>query len=132
MASAVSVFFIWAINTELSVVCLNAVFNCLINCGFNCLDVVSSEQYPTSLRLVHLHPTTGFICTTAILFFFGFRTTGFGLLSCVGRIAAILGNVTFGNLIDVGKALPVLTTSAVLLSGGLAALKLPESKSLNM
>ena len=61
-----------------------------------------------------------------------FRATAFGFLSCLGRVAAILGNATFGNLIDVNKAFPVLITSAVLFAGGAIGLKLPESKSKTM
>lgn len=57
-----------------------------------------------------------------------FRATGYGFLSAVSRISAILGNLTFAAFIHTSKALPVLTTAAVLFIGALFSLKLHETK----
>ena len=56
------------------------------------------------------------------------RSSGFGFLSFIGRIAAILGNVAFGQLIGVSKAIPILITAVIMALGGVLSFKLPESK----
>ncbi len=56
------------------------------------------------------------------------RATASGFLSSLGRIAAILGNVSFGSFISVSKAIPILLTAAILALGGLVSIKLPESR----
>ena len=56
------------------------------------------------------------------------RSTGFGVFSGLGRIAAIIGNVTFGQLIDVARAIPVIITATIMILGGFGSLRLPESK----
>ncbi|GFY74023.1 synaptic vesicle glycoprotein 2B [Trichonephila inaurata madagascariensis] len=55
-------------------------------------------------------------------------STGYGFLSAISRLAAILGNLTFARFISVSRALPVLTTATVLMVGALASLKLKETK----
>ena len=45
--------------------------------------------------------------------------------SGIGRIGAILGNVMFGHLLDVDRAIPILIIASSLLLGGLAAVFLP-------
>jgi len=54
------------------------------------------------------------------------RGTAFGIHSGIGRIGAILGNVTFGNLIDVDIALPILLVASVLAVGAVASIFLPS------
>ena len=44
----------------------------------------------------------------------------------VGRVASILGNVVFGQLIDLNCAVPMVTVATLLLLGGLSAVKLPN------
>ena len=57
-----------------------------------------------------------------------FRSTAFGIQSSMGRIAGLLGNVTFGNLIGISKAIPILITASLMAIGGSITLKLPETK----
>lgn len=45
----------------------------------------------------------------------------------VGRLSAILGNVVFGELVDVHCSIPLLMVSGLLCLGGLVALKLPKT-----
>lgn len=45
--------------------------------------------------------------------------------SGIGRIGAIIGNVMFGHLLDVDRAIPILIIASSLLLGGLAAIFLP-------
>lgn len=54
-----------------------------------------------------------------------FRSTAFGVHSGIGRIGAILGNVMFGHLLDVDRAVPIITVASLLLVGALSAVFLP-------
>ena len=45
--------------------------------------------------------------------------------SGVGRIGAILGNVMFGHLLDVDRAIPIITVASLLLIGAISAVFLP-------
>jgi hypothetical protein len=45
--------------------------------------------------------------------------------SGIGRIGAIIGNIMFGHLLDVDRAIPILIIASSLLLGGLAAVFLP-------
>ena len=53
------------------------------------------------------------------------RSTAFGIHSGIGRIGAVLGNVTFGNLIDADRTLPILLVASLLAIAAVAALFLP-------
>ena len=48
--SGLSVFFIWFTDTEVAVVAMNCVFNFVVVGAWNCIDIVSTELYPTQLR----------------------------------------------------------------------------------
>lgn len=43
------------------------------------------------------------------------------------RLGAILGNITFGYLVETNCAVPILMVAALLISGGLAGLALPNT-----
>lgn len=45
--------------------------------------------------------------------------------SGIGRIGAILGNVMFGHLLDVDRAIPIITVASLLLVGAISAVFLP-------
>lgn len=105
LVSSVSVFAIYAVNTKTQSLLMSCVFSGVSVVAWNALDVVGTELYPTHIR------------SSALGFFTG-----------VGRVAAIMGNVVFGQLVDTNCAVPVLMVSALLLAGGLAALRLPRTK----
>ncbi|CAG0922051.1 unnamed protein product [Notodromas monacha] len=44
------------------------------------------------------------------------------------ELPEILGSLTFGNYIGVSRAIPMLTTAAVLLIGAIASIRIPETK----
>ena len=48
------------------------------------------------------------------------------MLTGVGRIASILGNVIFGLLVDTNCAVPMLLVAGLLSIGGLCSIKLPN------
>ena len=46
--------------------------------------------------------------------------------SGIGRIGAIFGNVMFGHLLDVDRAIPIITVASLLLVGAISAVFLPS------
>uniref|UniRef100_A0AAY4DKR4 Major facilitator superfamily (MFS) profile domain-containing protein n=1 Tax=Denticeps clupeoides TaxID=299321 RepID=A0AAY4DKR4_9TELE len=105
LVSSISVFFIWVVRTKTHSVVMSCVFSGVSVICWNALDVLSTELYPTHLR-----------------------SSALGFFSGVARIAAITGNVIFGQLVDTNCAVPVLLVSAFLLTGGLVTLRLPRTK----
>ncbi|MBN3307838.1 SV2B protein, partial [Amia calva] len=105
LVSGISVFFIWMVKTKLQSLAMSCVFSAVSVISWNALDVISTELYPTQLR------------SSALGFFTG-----------VGRVAAILGNMVFGQLVDSNCAIPILLVAVLLFSGGLAATRLPKTK----
>ncbi|XP_033904382.3 synaptic vesicle glycoprotein 2C [Acipenser ruthenus] len=105
LLSGVSVFFIWAVQTKTQTLIMSCVFSAVSVIAWNALDVIGTELYPTQLR------------SSALGFFTG-----------VGRVASILGNVVFGQLVDTNCAVPILLVAALLVIGGVAAIKLPRTK----
>ncbi|XP_019934439.2 synaptic vesicle glycoprotein 2B [Paralichthys olivaceus] len=105
LVSSLSVFLIYVVQTKVQSLILSCVFSGVSVIAWNALDVVGTELYPTQLR------------SSALGFFTG-----------VGRVAAIMGNVVFGKLVDTNCAVPVLLVSALLLTGGLVALLLPQTR----
>lgn len=59
---------------------------------------------------------------------FHYRTTAYGFLSAASRIAGVLGSLCFGQFIYSSQAIPMLTTSAVLMIGAMFSLKLKETR----
>ncbi|KFM64922.1 Synaptic vesicle glycoprotein 2B, partial [Stegodyphus mimosarum] len=107
--TSASAFLIWFLDTRTTIIAFEAIFNFISISGWNAVDVITTESYPASLR-----------------------STGYGFLSAISRLAAILGNFTFAHYISISKALPILTTAAVLLVGAICSLKLPETKDILM
>ncbi|XP_042352794.1 synaptic vesicle glycoprotein 2B [Plectropomus leopardus] len=105
LVSCLSVFFIYVVQTKTQSLILSCVFSGVSVIAWNALDVVGTELYPTQLR------------SSALGFFTG-----------VGRVAAITGNIAFGKLVDTNCAVPILLVSALLLTGGLVALLLPQTR----
>lgn len=44
------------------------------------------------------------------------------------KLAAVLGNLIFGSLVGITKAIPILLASGVLVAGGLVGLRLPDTR----
>lgn len=105
LVSSLSVFLIYVVQTKAQSLILSCVFSGVSVIAWNALDVLGTELYPTHLR------------SSALGFFTG-----------VGRVAAITGNLAFGKLVDSNCAVPVLLVSLLLLTGGLVALLLPQTR----
>ena len=56
------------------------------------------------------------------------RGTGFGFCNALCKLAAVLGNLIFGSLVSITKAIPILMASSVLVGGGLVGLRLPDTR----
>lgn len=56
------------------------------------------------------------------------RTTAFGFLNALCKLAAVLGISIFTSFVGITKAVPILLASAALALGSTLALKLPETR----
>lgn len=103
VVSGLSVFFIALCNSSSQSVIMSCVFGAISVIGWNCLDVISVELYPTNLR-----------------------TTAAGFEMGIGRIASILANLTFGLLVNTFCLIPMLLVAGLMTAGGLSAFLLPN------
>ncbi|KAJ8868598.1 hypothetical protein PR048_030136 [Dryococelus australis] len=104
--SSIASLFIWFLDTNSAIIIFEAIFNFVFICAWNTIDVATVESYPTHLR-----------------------TTGFGFLNATCRLGGLLGVITFRNLVTWSRAVPMLTTAAVLLVGGITSVRLTETSS---
>ncbi|KAM4635063.1 synaptic vesicle glycoprotein 2C [Polymixia lowei] len=103
--SGISCFFLWFGTSESMMIFMLCLYNGLSISAWNSLDVVTAELYPTDRR-----------------------GTGFGFCNALCKLAAVLGNLIFGSLVGITKAIPILLASAVLVGGGLVGLRLPDTR----
>ncbi|XP_030647442.1 synaptic vesicle glycoprotein 2Ca isoform X2 [Chanos chanos] len=104
--SGISCFFLWFGTSESMMIGMLCLYNGLSISAWNSLDVVTTELYPTDRR-----------------------GTGFGFCNALCKLAAVLGNLIFGSLVGITKAIPILLASSVLVGGGLVGLRLPDTRS---
>ncbi|XP_072570527.1 synaptic vesicle glycoprotein 2C isoform X2 [Paramormyrops kingsleyae] len=104
--SGISCFFLWFGTSESMMIGMLCLYNGLSISAWNSLDVVTVELYPTDRR-----------------------GTGFGFCNAMCKLAAVLGNMIFGSLVGITKAIPILLASTVLVCGGLVGLRLPDTRS---
>lgn len=109
VVSGVSAFAILGMKTKLHNILLSSVFSCISVIGWNALDVLNPELFPTELR-----------------------SSASGFFSAIGRIATVTANLTFGLLVDIHCAVPLILVSALLVSGGFSALLLPETRNIDL
>ncbi|KAG2471055.1 SV2C protein, partial [Polypterus senegalus] len=105
LLSGLSVFFFWAVKTKTQSLVMSCIFSAVSVVSWNALDLIGTELYPTQLR------------SCALGFFTG-----------VGRLASILANIVFGQLVDTNCAVTLLLVAAMLCIGGLTASRLPHTK----
>jgi len=107
--SAISVFFIFLITNGTSVIIMSCLFAGLSIPAWNALDILSAELFPTKLR-----------------------ATAMGFIMIVGRLGAIFGNLVFGEFITLSTAIPLITSAACLLIGGISCFFLPPSEHIDL
>uniref|UniRef100_A0A8C6TQQ9 Synaptic vesicle glycoprotein 2Ca n=1 Tax=Neogobius melanostomus TaxID=47308 RepID=A0A8C6TQQ9_9GOBI len=103
--SGISCFFLWFGTSESMMIFMLCLYNGLSISAWNSLDVVTTESFPTVRR-----------------------GTGFGFCNALCKFAAVMGNLIFGSLVGITKAIPILMASTVLVGGGLVALRLPDTR----
>ncbi|KAM6931006.1 synaptic vesicle glycoprotein 2Ca [Xenentodon cancila] len=103
--SGISCFFLWFGTSESMMIFMLCLYNGLSISAWNSLDVVTTESFPTVRR-----------------------GTGFGFCNALCKLAAVLGNLIFGSLVGITKAIPILLASSVLVGGGLVGLRLPDTR----
>ncbi|XP_060927913.1 synaptic vesicle glycoprotein 2Ca isoform X1 [Limanda limanda] len=103
--SGISCFFLWFGTSESMMIFMLCLYNGLSISAWNSLDVVTTESFPTARR-----------------------GTGFGFCNALCKLAAVLGNLFFGSLVGITKAIPILMASSVLVCGGLVGLRLPDTR----
>ncbi|KAG5280764.1 hypothetical protein AALO_G00063780 [Alosa alosa] len=103
--SGISCFFLWFGTSESMMIGMLCLYNGLSISAWNSLDVVTVELYPTDRRC-----------------------TGFGFCNALCKLAAVMGNLIFGSLVGITKAIPILLASSVLVGGGLVGLRLPDTR----
>lgn len=82
-----------------------------------------------SCTLLSSHPTLPSHLPTALLLGLALsRTTAFGFLNALCKLAAVLGISVFTSFVGITKAAPILFASAALALGSSLALKLPETR----
>ncbi|XP_078056311.1 synaptic vesicle glycoprotein 2C isoform X2 [Mustelus asterias] len=107
--SGISVFFIWEVTTKTQSLIVSCVFSAISVIAWNSLDVIGLELYPTHLR-----------------------SSALGVFTGISRIASILGNIVFGQLVDVNCGVIILLVAVIFFVGGLAGLKLPNTKHIEL
>jgi len=72
--------------------------------GFNALDCLGIELFPTKLR-----------------------GTAMAITLAAARLGAILGNEAFGQLLDSYCSIPIILVASLLIGGGLLGILLPNT-----
>ncbi|XP_078322723.1 synaptic vesicle glycoprotein 2C-like isoform X2 [Crassostrea virginica] len=104
VSSGICVFFIPLVRDKWQNLGISCLFGAVSTVGWNSLDVLSTELFPTNVR-----------------------STSMGIQTGVGRLAAIFGNLIFGELVDVHCSIPMILVSALLVFGGLCSIRLPST-----
>ncbi|KAJ8386528.1 hypothetical protein AAFF_G00169980 [Aldrovandia affinis] len=103
--SCVSCFFLSFGSNESAMIALLCLFGGISIASWNALDVLTVELYPSDKR-----------------------TTAFGFLNALCKLAAVLGISIFQSFVGITKAVPILFASGALAAGSFLALKLPETR----
>uniref|UniRef100_A0A4W3GD22 Synaptic vesicle glycoprotein 2Ca n=1 Tax=Callorhinchus milii TaxID=7868 RepID=A0A4W3GD22_CALMI len=103
--SGISCFFLWFGTSEAMMIGMLCLYNGLTISAWNSLDVITVELLPTDRR-----------------------ATGFGFLNALCKASTVMGNLIFGSLVGITKAIPILLASTVLVCGGLVGLRLPDTR----
>uniref|UniRef100_A0A8D0G5K5 Synaptic vesicle glycoprotein 2A n=1 Tax=Sphenodon punctatus TaxID=8508 RepID=A0A8D0G5K5_SPHPU len=103
--SCISCFFLSFGNSESAMIALLCLFGGVSIASWNALDVLTVELYPSDKR-----------------------TTAFGFLNALCKLAAVLGISIFTSFVGITKAVPILLASTALALGSSLALRLPETR----
>ncbi|XP_056307965.1 synaptic vesicle glycoprotein 2B [Danio aesculapii] len=105
LVSAGCTFFLFLSFSQAAIIAWQCLFYGVSVAAWNGIQVITVELYPASKR-----------------------ATAFGVLNAMCKLAAILGSSIFASFIGITKVIPILLSFAALVSGGVLALKLPETR----
>uniref|UniRef100_A0A7N6AKF5 Synaptic vesicle glycoprotein 2A n=1 Tax=Anabas testudineus TaxID=64144 RepID=A0A7N6AKF5_ANATE len=103
--SCISCFFLMFGNSESGMIALLCLFGGISIASWSALDVITVELYPSDKR-----------------------TTAFGFLNALCKLAAVLGISIFQSFVGITKAVPILFAAGALAAGSFLATKLPETR----
>merc|ERR1719370_1184639 len=104
LLSGASAFLIYLVNSATMNLILSCVFGAVSTMGFNSLDCLGIELFPTSLR-----------------------STAMAVTLLAARLGAIFGNLVFGYLVTSHCAIPILMVAGLLIGGGMMGVALPNT-----
>ncbi|KAK4008982.1 synaptic vesicle glycoprotein 2C isoform X1 [Daphnia magna] len=104
IGSGLAAFLIWLVRSSAGNLALSCIFGAVSTMGFNALDCLGAELFPTNVR-----------------------STAMSITLAAARLGAILGNIIFGVFVDVACAIPILLVATLLMFGGLLGLWLPNT-----
>jgi len=104
LLSGSSAFLIYLVNSSTMNLVLSCIFGAVSTMGFNSLDCLGIELFPTQLR-----------------------STAMAVTLVSARMGAIIGNLVFGYLVESHCATPILMVAGLLFGGGLLGLTLPNT-----
>jgi len=102
--SGLSAFLVYLVRSEMANLLVSILFGLVSTSGFNALDCLGIELFPTTLR-----------------------GTGMAITLAASRFGAIMGNVLFGYLVESNCAIPLVSVATLLVSGGLLGSLLPNT-----
>ncbi|XP_048825452.1 synaptic vesicle glycoprotein 2B-like [Brienomyrus brachyistius] len=105
LISAGCTFFLFMSFSQAAIIAWQCLFCGVSVAAWNGIEVITVELFPASKR-----------------------TTAFGLLNALCKLAAILGSSIFASFVGITKVIPILLSFGALVGGGLLALKLPETR----
>jgi len=104
VGSGCAAFLIYLVKNETGNLWVSIAFGLVSTMGFNALDCLGIELFPTQLR-----------------------STGMAVTLAFGRLGAILAQLTFGMFLDVNCAIPLILVASLMISGGITGLFLPNT-----
>jgi len=104
LLSGCSAFLIYFVNSSTMNLVISCVFGAVSTMGFNSLDCLGVELFPTHLR-----------------------STAMAITLAAARFGAILGNLVFGYFVETSCAVPIFAVATLLIGGGLMGLLLPNT-----
>ncbi|XP_076149002.1 synaptic vesicle glycoprotein 2Ba [Alosa pseudoharengus] len=105
LASAGCSFFLFVCFNQGSVIFFQCIFFAVSVAAWNAVEVITVEIFPSAKRC-----------------------TAFGVLSGIGKFAAIISSFIFGKFVYITRIIPIILSFCALVCGGLLSQKLPETR----
>ena len=115
------VFLIYLVKSATSNLIISCCFGLVSTMGFNALDCLGIELFPTNVRYIweHLRKWIGELVDDFHLYINHSRSTAMAVTLAVARLGAILSLFIFGYFIEVSCSIPILLVASLLVSGNI-------------